>query len=79
MILFLFNNVDPFVCKKLAHFIFVAFEKRERTLNIGEQKHTTRKFDEFHNHSTPLTMLFAINRRQFLFTCHIFTNQKKQK
>ena len=39
MILFLFNNVadvDPFVCKKLGHFIFLAFEKREsRSLNIA--------------------------------------------
>ena len=36
-ILFLFNNVDPFVCKKPGHFTFLAFEKREsRTLNIAE-------------------------------------------
>ena len=36
MILFLFNNVDPFVSKKLGHFIFLAFEKREsRSLNIA--------------------------------------------
>ena len=36
MILFLFNNVDPFVCKKLGRFIFLAFGKREsRTLNIA--------------------------------------------
>ena len=35
MMLFLFNNVDPFVSKKLGHFIFQAFEKRERlSLNI---------------------------------------------
>ena len=35
MILFLFNNVDPFVSKKLGHFIFLAFEKRESlSLNI---------------------------------------------
>ena len=35
MILFLFNNVDPFISKKLGHFIFLAFEKREsRSLNI---------------------------------------------
>ena len=35
MILFLFNNVDPFICKKLGYFIFLAFEKREnRSLNI---------------------------------------------
>ena len=36
MMLFLFNNVDPFVSKKLGHFIFLAFEKREsRSLNIA--------------------------------------------
>ena len=36
MLLFLFNNVDPFVCKKLGHFIFLAFEKREsRSLTIA--------------------------------------------
>ena len=36
MILFLFNNVNPFVCKKLCHFIFLAFEKCEsRILNIA--------------------------------------------
>ena len=36
MILFLFNNVDSFVCKKLGHFIFLAFEKRQsRSLNIA--------------------------------------------
>ena len=36
MILFLFSNVDHFICKKLSHFIFLAFVKRElnRTLNI---------------------------------------------
>ena len=35
MILFLFNNVDPFVSKELGHFIFLAFEKRESlSLNI---------------------------------------------
>ena len=39
IILFSFNNVDPFVCKKLGHlFIFLAFEKREsRSLNIATQ------------------------------------------
>ena len=36
IMLFLFNDVDPFVCKKLSHFIFLAFEKREsRSLNIA--------------------------------------------
>ena len=36
MILFLFNNVDSFVCKKLSRFIFLAFEKRQsRSLNIA--------------------------------------------
>ena len=37
MILFLFSNVDHFICKKLGHFIFLAFVKRElnRTLNIA--------------------------------------------
>ena len=36
MILFLFNNVDSFVCKKLGHFIFLAFETRQsRALNIA--------------------------------------------
>ena len=36
MILFLFNNVDPFVSKKLCHSVFLAFEKCEsRTLNIA--------------------------------------------
>ena len=36
MILFLFNNVDPFACKNLGHFIFLAFEQREsRSLNIA--------------------------------------------
>ena len=36
MILFLFNNVDSFVCKKLGHLIFQAFEKRQsRSLNIA--------------------------------------------
>ena len=36
MIFFLFNNVDPFLCKKLGHFIFLAFDKREsRSLNIA--------------------------------------------
>ena len=37
MILFLFSNVDYFICKKLGHFIFLAFVKRElnRTLNIA--------------------------------------------
>ena len=36
MILFLFNNADPFVCKKRGHFIFLAFEKNEsRSLNIA--------------------------------------------
>ena len=36
MILFLFNNVDPFVCKNLGHFIFLAFEQREsRSINIA--------------------------------------------
>ena len=36
MILFLFNNVDSFVCKKLGYFIFLAFEKRQsRSLNIA--------------------------------------------
>ena len=37
MILFLFSNVDHFICKKLGHFIFLAFVKRElnRPLNIA--------------------------------------------
>ena len=36
MILFLFSNVDPFVSKKLGHFIFLAFEKLEsRSLTIA--------------------------------------------
>ena len=36
MTLFPFNNVDPFVCKKLGHLIFLAFEKREsRSLNMA--------------------------------------------
>ena len=29
-ILFLFNNIDPFICKKLGYFIFQAFQKREQ-------------------------------------------------
>jgi hypothetical protein len=28
-ILFLFNNIDPFICKKLAHFIYEAFQTRK--------------------------------------------------
>ena len=32
--LFLFNNVDPFVCKKFAYFIFKAFEMRNTVLII---------------------------------------------
>ena len=37
MTLFLLSNVDHFICKKLGHFIFLAFVKRElnRTLNIA--------------------------------------------
>ena len=36
MILFLFSNVDPFVSKKLGHFIFLALEKLEsRSLTIA--------------------------------------------
>jgi len=29
-ILFLFNNIDPFICKKLGNFIFEAFQKRKQ-------------------------------------------------
>ena len=29
-ILFLFNNIDPYICKKLGYFIFEAFQKRKR-------------------------------------------------
>ena len=29
-ILFLFNNIDPFICKKLGYFIFEAFQKRKQ-------------------------------------------------
>ncbi len=28
-ILFLFNNIDPFICKKLAHFIYETFQTRK--------------------------------------------------
>ena len=36
MILFFFTNAYPLVFKKLDHFIFLAFEKREsRTLNVA--------------------------------------------
>ena len=39
MILFLFNNLDPFICKKLGHFIFLAFEKLEsRRFHIAANK-----------------------------------------
>ena len=39
MILFLFNNLDPFICKKLGHFIFLAFEKLEsRRFHIAVNK-----------------------------------------
>ena len=29
-ILFIFNNIDPFICKKLGYFIFEAFQKRKQ-------------------------------------------------
>ena len=29
-ILFLFNNIDPFICKRLGYFIFEAFQKRKQ-------------------------------------------------
>ena len=29
-ILFLFNNIDPYICKRLGYFIFEAFQKRKR-------------------------------------------------
>ena len=29
-ILFLFNNIDAFICKKLGYFIFEAFQKRKQ-------------------------------------------------
>ena len=29
-ILFLFDNIDPFICKKLGYFIFEAFQKRKQ-------------------------------------------------
>ena len=39
MILFLFNSLDPFICKKLGHFIFLAFEKLEsRRFHIAVNK-----------------------------------------
>ena len=31
MIVFLINNPNPLICKKLGHFIFLASEKREST------------------------------------------------
>lgn len=30
--LFLFNNVDSFVCKKLGYFVFEAFQQRKERL-----------------------------------------------
>jgi hypothetical protein len=35
IILFLFNNIDPFVCKKLAHFIYEAFQTRKHWLLVS--------------------------------------------
>ena len=29
-VLFLFNNIDPFICKKLGYFTFEAFQKRKQ-------------------------------------------------
>jgi len=29
-ILYLFNNIDPFICKKLGYFSFEAFQKRKQ-------------------------------------------------
>ena len=33
--MFLFNNVDPFICRKLGYFIFQAFELRD-TCTTGQ-------------------------------------------
>ena len=31
-VVFLFNNIDPFICKKLGYFTFEAFQKRSKTM-----------------------------------------------
>ena len=35
-VLFLFNNIDPFICKKLGYFTFEAFQKRKQWSHLSK-------------------------------------------
>ena len=67
MILFLFSNVDHFICEKLGHFIFLAFVKRElnKTLTIAAKY--VRIFRVLKPLQEPPLLLFTIIKCYFPF------------
>ena len=40
-IIFLFNSIDPFICRKLGYFIYEAFELRNKSTNLQITKPST--------------------------------------
>ena len=40
-IIFLFNSIDPFICRKLGYFIYEAFELRNKSTNLRITKPST--------------------------------------